>query len=118
MQPMLVQPGLLLLLLLALGAGDATRRELQLTGGHCGGQLSSAADCAALTELSLAAPCLSNVAPDRLCLWQAKAFSQAILCVGGRVQKIYLENCGITSLPDSIGGLTTVNKEGLYTRWT
>ena len=52
--------------------------------------------------------CLAKVAPKDLCGWDVKG-TQGIYCSGGRVAKIVLERCGLTSLPASIGDLA-----GLY----
>ena len=62
-------------------------------------------------DLQEAAPaCLAKVAPKDLCGWEVKAGSQAIYCSGGRVDWIYLENCGLASLHASIGNLTALTR--------
>ena len=46
------------------------------------------------------------MAPKDLCYWTGKGEHQQIICSGGRVAYLYLERCGLTSLPASIGKLT------------
>ena len=73
---------------------------------------SRSGDCAALLDLKEAAPaCLAKVALKDLCGWQGTSAGsetgfQEIACISGRVFDISMPNCGVTSLPTSIGNLT------------
>lgn len=73
-------------------------------------------DCSVLRALQPLAPaCLAKVSPQELCGWRGAGMDQGqgIMCRDGRVTALGLQNCGVTSLPDSIGNLTSVTDMAL-----